>query len=381
MTAILPGSTIGFLGGGQLARMSALAARAMGYDVHVLDPDPECPARAVASHTVTARYDDIDAAIAFARNCDVITLDIEQVSTASIAAASMHAPVHPGAEPIHIIQDRGRQKTWLAQHGFPVTAFRLAYTPADVAAAYAALGRSIAKTTSGGYDGRGQARIRSAHDVGIAGELTAASTVIVEQWIELAGELSVMVARSSTGEVRTFPVSWNHHDNGVLTWAMTPAPVSDRTTEAAIALASNIAAELGIIGLLAVELFVASDDSLIVNELAPRPHNTFHATERACLTSQFEQQIRAVCGLPLGSTALLSAGSIINLLGDLWSDDGAHPDWERALEVPGVRLHLYGKRIAKPGRKMGHLSGVGPTPEAARDSVLDAFARLLPVNA
>ncbi len=378
MSTILPGSTIGFLGGGQLARMAALAARSMGYDVNVLDPDPACPAAAVATHVVTARYDDAEAAAAFARTCDVITLDIEQVATTSIAAASLHAPVRPGAAPIHIIQDRGRQKEWLGAHGFPVAPFRIARTPTEVADAFAELGRSIAKTTSGGYDGRGQARIRSVNDLEAAGSLTTHSTVVVEQWIELAGELSVMVARSSTGEVKTFPVSWNHHDNGVLTWAMTPAPVSDVTSEAAIALASAIAEALDIVGLLAVELFVTADDTLMVNELAPRPHNTFHATERACLTSQFEQQVRAVCGLPLGSTALLSAGAIINLLGDLWRSDTEAPDWERALEVPGVRLHLYGKKLAKPGRKMGHLSAVGPTPEAARDTVLDAYSRLLP---
>ncbi|MCC7055552.1 MAG: 5-(carboxyamino)imidazole ribonucleotide synthase [Gemmatimonadaceae bacterium] len=378
MTTILPGATIGFLGGGQLARMAALAARSMGYGVHVLDPDPDCPAAPVASHVVTARYDDADAAAAFARTCDVLTLDIEQVATASITAASVHAPVHPAAAPIHIIQDRGRQKQWLLDNGFPVAPFRIAHTAGDVADAFETLGRSIAKTTAGGYDGRGQARIRSAHDLDAAGALTRQATVVVEQWIELAGELSVMVARSSTGEVRTFPVSWNHHDNGVLTWAMTPAPVSDVTTAAAITLASAIAEELGIVGLLAVELFVTGDDALLVNELAPRPHNTFHATERACITSQFEQQVRAVCGLPLGSTALLSAGAIVNLLGDLWEPHGEQPHWTSALEVAGVRLHLYGKKLAKPGRKMGHLSAVGPTPEAARDAVLDAYARLLP---
>ncbi len=358
--------------------MSALAARAMGYDVHVLDPDPDCPARAIASHVVTAPFDDVGAAVAFAQRCDVITLDIEQVSTESIAAASIHAPVHPGAAPIHIIQDRGRQKEWLQDNGFPVAPFRIAQTPRDVTHAFQALGRSIAKTTSGGYDGRGQARIRSPHDLDAAGALTRTATVVVEQWIELAGELSVMVARSSAGEVCTFPVSWNHHDNGVLTWAMTPAPVSDDTAAAAIALATSIASTLDIVGLLAVEMFVTTDDTLMVNELAPRPHNTFHATERSCPTSQFEQQVRAVCGLPLGSTTVLSPGAIINLLGDLWPVDGQAPAWERALEVSGVRLHLYGKKLAKPGRKMGHLSAVGATADAARDAVLDAYSRLLP---
>ena len=186
MTAILPGSTIGFLGGGQLARMSALAARSMGYDVHVLDPDPECPARAVASHTVTAAYDDVDAAVAFAKGCDVITLDIEQVATDSIAAASLHAPVHPGAAPIHIIQDRGRQKTWLPGAWLSGRAVPdRTLSRATSRHAFDTLGRSIAKTTSGGYDGRGQARIRSAHDLDAAGALTRSSTVVVEQWIEL----------------------------------------------------------------------------------------------------------------------------------------------------------------------------------------------------
>lgn len=378
MTPILPGATIGFLGGGQLARMAALAARSMGYAVHVLDPDPDCPAAPVASHVVTARYDDVTAATAFARTCDVLTLDIEQVSTDSIAAAALHAPVHPGAAPIQIIQDRGRQKEWLQQHGFPVAPFRIAHTPADVHAAYDALGRSIAKTTSGGYDGRGQARIRAAQDLDAAGALTTSATVVVEQWIELTGEVSVMVARSSRGEVCTFPVSWNHHDNGVLTWAMTPAPISEATTAAAIALASDIASQLGIVGLLAVEMFITAGDVLLVNELAPRPHNTFHHTERACVTSQFEQQVRAVCGLPLGRTDLLSAGAIVNLLGDLWFPGEVAPSWAHALEVPGVRLHLYGKKVAKPGRKMGHLSAVGTSAESARDTVLDAFARLLP---
>ncbi len=358
--------------------MSALAARAMGYDVHVLDPDPDCPARAVASQVVTAPFDDVGAAVVFAQHCDVITLDIEQVSTESIAAASLHAPVHPGAAPIHIIQDRGRQKEWLQDNGFPVAPFRIAHTPTDVTHAFQALGRSIAKTSSGGYDGRGQARIRSLHDLDAAGALTDTATVVVEQWIELAGELSVMVARSSAGEMCTFPVSWNHHDNGVLTWAMTPAPVSDDTTAAALALATAITSRLDIVGLLAVEMFVTTDDTLMVNELAPRPHNTFHATERSCLTSQFEQQVRAVCGLPLGSTAVLSPGAIINLLGDLWRVDGQAPAWARALEVPGVRLHLYGKKLAKSGRKMGHLSAVGATADAARDAVLDAYSRLLP---
>jgi 5-(carboxyamino)imidazole ribonucleotide synthase len=371
------GGTIGFLGGGQLARMSALAARSMGYDVCVLDPDAACPTGAVASHTITARYDDTQAASALAARCDVVTLDIEQVSTASIAAASLHAPVHPGAAPVHIIQDRARQKLWLQHHGFPVTPFRVAYSAPDVEAAFASLGRSIAKTASGGYDGRGQARIQSAADLPTAAALTSGgTTVVVEQWIDLAYEISVMVACSSTGETRTYPVSWNHHDDGVLTWSMMPAPVPTAIADGAISLASDIAARLEITGLLAVEMFVTPDQQLMVNELAPRPHNTFHTTERACGASQFEQQIRAVCGLPLGSTSLITPSAIVNVLGDVWDADGTPPNWQRALEIPEVRVHLYGKRVAKPGRKMAHLSSTAATPELARDAVLRAYARL-----
>jgi 5-(carboxyamino)imidazole ribonucleotide synthase len=376
MSVIAPGGTIGFLGGGQLARMSAFAARSMGYDVHVLDPDAACPASAVATRTITAAYDDTVAAVTLAQLCDVVTLDIEQVATPSIAAASVHAPVRPGAAPIHIIQDRARQKTWLQQHQFPVAPFCVAHTAADVAAAFTLLGRSIAKTTSGGYDGRGQARMQSTADVPRAAELTTHATVVVEQWIELVAEVSVMVARTPDGAMQTFPVAWNQHESGVLTWSMTPAPITTATAAAATALATNIAVALDIAGLLAVEMFVTSDNQLLVNELAPRPHNTFHSTERACLTSQFEQQVRAVCGLPLGSTELVTPAAIVNVLGDVWHADGRAPNWQPALEIPGIRVHLYGKKVAKIGRKMAHLSATGNTPEAARDAVLTAYAQL-----
>jgi 5-(carboxyamino)imidazole ribonucleotide synthase len=376
VSAILPGATIGFLGGGQLARMAAQAARSMGYDVQVLDPDPTCPARAIASRTITAPYTDVAAAESLAQQCDVLTLDIEQIGTPAIAAASLHVPVRPGADVLHIVQDRARQKDWLTGAGFPVAAYRTVQTAEGLRAAASAFGRCIAKTVSGGYDGRGQVRITVDSDVEVAVPLLSHSTVVVEQWQELVGEISVMVARSPVGEMVTYPVAFNHHDAGVLTWSMMPAPVDDVLASHAQALAREVTAALGVVGVLAVEMFLLADGSVVINELAPRPHNTFHTTERSCATSQFEQQVRAVCGLPLGSTALVAPGAIINLLGDVWRADGTPPDWRAALQIDGVRLHLYGKTSARPGRKMGHLSVTASSASAARDRVRAAFDAL-----
>lgn len=376
--AILPGATIGFLGGGQLGRMSAMAARSMGYDVQVLDPDPACPARAVASRTITAPFTDAAAAESLARECAVLTLDIEQVATPSIAAAEAFAPVRPGAQALHIVQDRVRQKEWLASLGFPLGPFGTARTRDQLAHELARLTPAIVKTAQGGYDGRGQVRVRTHDDVAAAMPLVDRIPVVVEQWLPLAGEVSVMVARDPAGVTTTYPVAFNHHDHGVLTWSMTPAPIPDATARRASEVAVAICEALGVVGLLAVEFFLTADGDVLVNELAPRPHNTFHTTERSAPTSQFEQQVRAVCGLPLGDTSLVTPGAIVNLLGDIWPADGGAPPWERALDLPGVRLHLYGKADARPGRKMGHLSAIGPTPEAARDTVLEAFRRIVP---
>ena len=373
--SLAPGGTIGFLGGGQLGRMAAMAARSMGYDVQVLDPDPACPARAVATRTITARFDDAAAAAELASACGVVTLEIEQVAVASLEAAAAHAPVRPGARAIHVIQDRARQKVWLRDAGFPVGPFRVAATEAELRDAVAALGPCVAKTTTGGYDGRGQARLAGPGDAADAWRALTGQRAVVEQWLPVGRELSALVARRPGGESALFPLALNHHDAGVLTWSMTPAPVDEGLAARARELAGRIAEALDVVGLLAVELFVLDDGTLLVNELAPRPHNTFHATERACETSQFEQLVRAVCDLPLGSTALVRPGAIINLLGDLWPG-GRSPDFARALELPGVRLHLYGKAAARPGRKMGHLSALDETADGARARVQEAYRRL-----
>jgi 5-(carboxyamino)imidazole ribonucleotide synthase len=355
--------------------MAAMAARSMGYDVQVLDPDPACPARAVATRTITARFDDADAAAELASACGVVTLEIEQVAVASLEAAARRAPVRPGSHAIHVIQDRARQKEWLRGAGFPVGPFRVVSTEDELRDAANALGACVAKTTTGGYDGRGQVRLAGASDASDAWRALGGRRCVAEQWLPVARELSALVARRPGGESALFPLALNHHDGGVLTWSMTPAPVDDGLAARARALAGHIAEALDVVGLLAVELFVLDGGELLVNELAPRPHNTFHATERACQTSQFEQLVRAVCDLPLGSTEIVRPGAIINLLGDLWPD-GRAPDFARALDVPGVRLHLYGKAAARPGRKMGHLSALGDTPDEARALVQEAYRRL-----
>ncbi len=377
---ILPGATIGILGGGQLGRLTGMAARHMGYDVHVLDPDPNCAARAIASRTITAPFTDANAAAELARSCDVVTLEIEQISRASLDAAAEFAAVHPGADAVYIIQDRLRQKSWLADHGFPVGAFRAADSAASLGAAVTELGPSIAKAVHGGYDGRGQARLADASGATDAWESLGARTCLVEQRIDIAVELSALVARRVSGEHVVYAPSRNHHTNGILTWSVIPAELPGSVVSAAEQLAAAIATALGMVGLLAVEFFLTTDGRLLVNELAPRPHNTYHHSERACATSQFEQLVRAVCNLPLGDVKVIAPGAMVNLLGDVWLH-ATPPDMEFALGVSASRLHLYGKGEARPGRKMGHLSTVGDTAQEALSRALACFRRLSPDSA
>jgi 5-(carboxyamino)imidazole ribonucleotide synthase len=372
--AIRPGATIGILGGGQLGRMTAMAARTMGYDVRVLDPERDCPARAVASHTITAPWSDAAAAAELARDSAVVTLEIEQIPRASLEAAAALAPLRPGVEPVVIVQERARQKEWLAANGFPLGAFRTVRHAATAADAVAALGPSIVKSAMGGYDGRGQVRVRTPAEGGDAFTRLGVPTCVVEAFLDIEVELSVLVARRADGAAVSYPASRNVHTDGVLTYSSTPAGVPAALEAAAQALARDIAAALGIVGLLAVEMFVLRDGTLLVNELAPRPHNTYHHSERAHPTSQFEQLVRATCGLPLGAVEVVRPAAIHNLLGDLWAR-GA-PDFTAALAVPSVRLHLYGKREARAGRKMGHLSADGATADEALARVRRAYAAL-----
>ena len=376
MTPILPGATIGIFGGGQLGRMTAMAARTLGYHVHVLDPSAECAARAVSDRVIAARFDDADAAAELARHCDVVTLEIEQIGAAALAAATAHAPVRPAPSVLEIIRDRSRQKAWLRTNGFPIGDYREVASLRDVEDAAAALGAPLfVKANHGGYDGRGQVRLERAEDAAGAWQALAERPGVAERGLDLELELSVLVARAPSGGIVVYPAALNHHEQQVLAWSVLPAPVEPSVAAAAAALATEIAACIGLEGILAVEMFLTTHGALLVNELAPRPHNSYHATELACLTSQFEQLVRAVCDLPLGAAEALRPAAIVNLFGDLWLD-GRIPKVDRALEIPFSRVHLYGKGGARAGRKMGHISAVGATTDEALHRARAAFARL-----
>ncbi|WP_437969729.1 5-(carboxyamino)imidazole ribonucleotide synthase [Sorangium sp. So ce260] len=383
---IAPGSTLGILGGGQLGRMTALAARTLGYKVHALDPDPDCPARSVLDRCIVASFDDAAQAAELASQCDVVTLEIEKVSTAGLTAAARLAPVRPSADVLAMVQDRGVQKSWLSNNGFPVGPFREVATSAQLLEATRAMGGAcFVKSCVGGYDGRGQLRLSAGASPGgvvdLDGEAAAlfgslgGQRCVVEQALDLEAELSVLVARSPSGKLAVYPPALNHHVDQILDWSLLPGPLSASVTGQAVQIALDLAVGLRVEGLLVVELFLLRDGRLLINELAPRPHNSYHASEVACATSQFEQAVRAVCDLPLGSVEIVRPAAIVNLLGDAWQG-GATPAFEAALEIPGVRLHLYGKRIARPGRKMGHLSATGRTPEEALVAAKLAMARL-----
>jgi 5-(carboxyamino)imidazole ribonucleotide synthase len=377
---ILPGGLLAILGGGQLGRMTAVAARTMGYKVRVMDPEPACPASFVADETIVGRWDDVEAARRLATGADVVTLEIEQIGVDALAEVARIAPLRPGVEPIRIIQDKTLQKKWLADAGFPVGPFRVVRSEAELHEAVAALGgRVFLKIGRGGYDGRGQARIgfdEPATEESIAaawqsiGELPA----VAEQALDLQCEISVMAARNPSGKVRSYPAARNHHENQILAWSVLPAGVPAELESRAEVLAAAIIARFGLEGLLCVEIFVTRQGELLVNELAPRPHNSYHQSERGCVTSQFEQLVRTTCNLPLGDTALITPAAIVNLLGDVWLN--GTPDFAAALAVPGVRLHLYEKHTPRAGRKMGHLSAIGATAEEALERVLEAQRRL-----
>jgi len=361
---ILPGATLGLLGGGQLGRMTALSAVSMGYRVVALDPHPDCPARPVAERCWTAPFDDVDAAVELARHADVVSLEIEKIALPVLTAAARHAPVRPSAAVMEIVQDRIAQKRWLAGHGFPSGDWREVRSAGDLEEAVPELGgRCFAKAGFGGYDGRGQAEIAGTDGLGDAWAALGGVPLAVEKALELDREISVMVARRPSGEAVAYPPAWNVQSERILEVSLLPAPIAPELAARAREMALAVADALAIEGLLCVEMFVVGGE-ILVNELAPRPHNSYHASVRGSATSQFEQMVRAICDLPLGATDSIAPAAIANLLGDLWSD-GRTPDFAAALAVPGVRLHLYGKAEARPGRKMGHLSSVGATPDEA----------------
>jgi 5-(carboxyamino)imidazole ribonucleotide synthase len=378
-----PGSLLGILGGGQLGRMMAMAARTMGYRVCVLDPDPRCPASFVADETIVGHWEDVEAARRLATGADAVTLEIEQIGINSLSAVAEIAPLRPGVEPIRIIQDKILQKSWLSEHGIPVGAFRVVRSVEELIAAVPALGgRVFLKTARGGYDGRGQARIgfdapATPTEIETAWQSIGARPAVAEAALELELEISVMAARNANGEVRTYPAARNHHENQILAWSVLPAGISAELEARAESIAAAIIVQLNLEGLLCVEFFVTRSGELLVNEVAPRPHNSYHQSERGCSTSQFEQAVRAALNLPLGETTLIAPATIKNLLGDLWLEaPSGQPNFVAALSVPGVRLHLYEKHTPRAARKMGHLSAVGATAEEALNRVQRAFELL-----
>jgi 5-(carboxyamino)imidazole ribonucleotide synthase len=373
---ILPPATIGILGGGQLGRMTALAARSLGYGVQVLDPNPDCAARPVVDRVVVAAFDDPEGAAELARECDVITIEIEQIAPAALEAATAHAPVRPGASILRIVQDRARQKEWLAAQGIPIGPYVVVESAETLADATRTLGPELfVKACQGGYDGRSQLRLDAKSDVASAFSSLGNRRSVAELGLPLTMELSVLVARRSSGETIVYPPAVNHHERQILAWSVLPGELTSEVVREAERLALAIAHALMLEGILAVEMFLLEDGRLLVNELAPRPHNSYHASELACPTSQFEQLVRSVCDLPLGAVTPARPSAIVNLFGDLW-ENGRVPRFERALAVPGTRLFLYGKSGARAGRKMGHLAASGATAQDALQLVQRAAREL-----
>jgi 5-(carboxyamino)imidazole ribonucleotide synthase len=370
-----PGGTIGLVGGGQLGRMFALAARQMGYRVRVLELSPDSPAGQVGDAQIEAAYDDPAALERLARASDVITFEFENVAAAPLERIAGTCPVRPRPSVLHVCQNRAREKEFLARHGFPCAAHRVVQSAAEAAAAAAANGfPCVLKTADFGYDGKGQAKLESAADAAEAWTRLGAPRAVIEEWVDFRCEVSVVCARDGSGRVECFPVAENEHRRHILHRSIVPARLDPGTAREAQRLATSLARALDVVGLLAVEFFVLRDGSLLVNELAPRPHNSGHFSLDACMTSQFEQQLRAVCGLPLGSPRLLSPVVMVNILGDAW--ESGTPDWSALLSDPDVRLHLYGKREPRPGRKMGHFCVAKPSLDDALRAAAAAEARL-----
>ena len=377
MTKVIqPGSTLGVLGSGQLGRMFAIAARRLGYRVHVLSPDDDTPTGQVADLEFRAAYDDLDAVANFARGVSVVTFEFENVPAATTAACEQFAPVRPGGNVLHTTQNRLREKTFLKNAGIPVTPFWPVRSLADLSSALQTAGTpAVLKTADWGYDGKGQARIAAPSEVERLWPRFAGGEAILEAFIDFQCEISVVAARGSGGSIVTYGPMLNTHQNHILDVSVSPANLPTSVAADAIDIARQIMQRLEVVGVLCVEFFVDKSNRLMVNELAPRPHNSGHLTIDACTTCQFEQQVRSVCGLPLGSPRQHRPAATANLLGDLWN--GTEPNWPAALAADDIKLHLYGKAEPRPGRKMGHLTVLADTPKEAAEQVCAARSRLM----
>jgi len=376
VTPLVPGATIGVLGGGQLGRMMAVVARQMGYRIVVLDPSPRCPTAQVSDGVVVGALDDADAARLLAQQVDVITLDTEHVPADLLAELEAIAPVRPGASVLRTIQDRRVQKQFLDRIGLPQAAWAPAGDPAELAAALDRIGRpAILKVRRAGYDGKGQLRVEAGANPAAALAQLHGQPAVVEEVVPFVREISVILARGLDGAHRIYPIAENVHRRHVLHTTRAPAPMPEPQRRRAEEIAVSVADALGHVGVMAVEMFELADGRLLVNEIAPRTHNSGHYTYGACATSQFEQHVRAICGLALGDPRLLSGAVMVNLIGDLWSS--GRPRWQHVLAHPGARLHLYGKDAPAPGRKMGHVLLLDDDTERAladADALISALA-------
>lgn len=374
---ILPDATLGVLGGGQLGRMFTVAARTMGYRVMVLDPDPASPAAELANGHICAAFDDRAALEKLGRACAAITTEFENVPAESLGYLAQFCPVRPSAAAVAIAQNRIREKTFLRDSGFETAPFTEINSKADIEAALRKIGTpALLKVSQFGYDGKGQATVDNLADAYAAFEQMGSQSCVLEQRLNLQTELSVVVARNTSGETVAYPAAENIHVRGILDLSVVPAPVSAELAQRATKAACAVADKLDYCGVMAVEFFVVENGRLLINEIAPRPHNSGHYTMDACLTSQFDQQVRAMCGLPLGDVRLLAPVAMVNILGDIWRD-GVPPPWSAVLNEPRAKLHLYGKREARPGRKMGHFTCIADSVQEATDLARDMQKKLL----
>jgi 5-(carboxyamino)imidazole ribonucleotide synthase len=373
---IYPGAMLGMLGGGQLGRMFTLAAHALGYRVTVLDPDPVSPAGAVADAHLRAAYQDQEALQQLADTCAAVTTEFENVPAQSLRWLSNYCTVRPGADSVATAQDRIREKRFLVDGGFHVAPFAEIRSEDDLIHADPSLFPGVLKRSRFGYDGKGQARVANAAEARAAFVSLGAEACVLERLLALDREVSVIAARGVDGATAIFPVAENSHRNGILDMTVVPARVSARIADEAAAAGCAIAAALDYVGVVAIEFFVTTDGDLLVNELAPRPHNSGHYTIEACVSSQFEQQVRTLCGVPLGDTRLLSPAVMVNLLGDVWQQ--GEPDWSAVFSCPGGKLHLYGKHEARAGRKMGHFTVLAQSLSEALTQAGEIRAQLTP---
>jgi len=374
MKTVLPGSTIGVLGSGQLGRMFALSARRMGYRVHTYSPDRDSPTGQIADVEIDAPYEDLDRVREFASAVDAVTFEFENVPAATAETAANFALVRPAGDVLHTTQHRLREKTFLQKHGFPVTRFVAIRCANDIERAMPDFGPAILKTAGFGYDGKGQYRVNSLDEANAAWDAMARQEAVLEAVVDFAAELSVVGVRSEAGDCAFFAPSANQHVNGILDLSIAPAQFDHGVARTAIGITRGVLEQLNVTGVLCVEFFLARDGRLLVNEVAPRPHNSGHLTIDSCITSQFEQQLRAVCGLPLGSTEMLRPAAMANLLGDIWAH--GEPRWDSALALPEIKLHLYGKIEPRAGRKMGHLTATAATGAEAGRIVQEARCQL-----